>query len=115
MNLTRIEVALQTEFTINKNDLNFLQNALEELKKQVPIQYIIGETEFYGITFKVNNSVLIPRPETEELVNWIVNDYKNETELKILDFGTGSGCIAISLAKFFHLTFLYPYQSCSQN
>jgi len=114
LNLTRIEVALQTEFTINKNDLNFLQNALEELKKQVPIQYIIGETEFYGITFKVNNSVLIPRPETEELVNWIVNDYKNETELKILDFGTGSGCIAISLAKFFPKAQIYAVDVSSE-
>jgi len=101
LKLTRIEVALQPEFIINEAHLNYLQNALGELKKQVPIQYIIGETEFYGLIFKVNNAVLIPRPETEELVNWIVNDYKNESELKILDIGTGSGCIAISLAKFF--------------
>ncbi|SFS74819.1 peptide chain release factor N(5)-glutamine methyltransferase [Lutibacter maritimus] len=107
LHLNRIEVALKPEFEINDEDLIYLQNALSELKKQVPIQYIIGETEFYGITFKVNNSVLIPRPETEELVNWIVNDYKNETELKILDFGTGSGCIAISLAKFFPKAQIY--------
>ncbi|MBI9042016.1 peptide chain release factor N(5)-glutamine methyltransferase [Lutibacter sp.] len=107
LHLTRIEVALQPEFIINEVDLNYLQNALSELKKQVPIQYIIGETEFYGLIFKVNNSVLIPRPETEELVNWIVNDYKNESELKILDFGTGSGCIAISLAKFFPKAQIY--------
>jgi release factor glutamine methyltransferase len=107
LKLTRIEVALQPEFLINEADLNYLQNALEALKKQVPIQYIIGETEFYGLIFKVNNSVLIPRPETEELVNWIVNDYKNESELKILDFGTGSGCIAISLAKFFPKAQIY--------
>ena len=107
LHLNRIEVALKPEFEINDEDLIYLQNALSELKKQVPIQYIIGETEFYGITFKVNNSVLIPRPETEELVNWIVNDYKNESELKILDFGTGSGCIAISLAKFFPKAQIY--------
>ena len=114
LNLTRIEVALQPEFMINEDDLNFLQNALEELKKQVPIQYIIGETEFYGLIFKVNNNVLIPRPETEELVNWIVNDYKNESELKILDFGTGSGCIAISLAKFFSRAQIYAVDVSSE-
>lgn len=107
LHLNRIEVALKPEFEINDEDLIYLQNALSELKKQVPIQYIIGETEFYGLIFKVNNSVLIPRPETEELVNWIVNDYKNESELKILDFGTGSGCIAISLAKFFPKAQIY--------
>ena len=114
LKLTRIEVALQPEFMINEDNLNFLQNALEELKKQVPIQYIIGETEFYGLIFKVNNNVLIPRPETEELVNWIVNDYKNESELKILDFGTGSGCIAISLAKFFSKAQIYAVDVSSE-
>lgn len=114
LKLTRIEVALQPKFMINEDDLNFLQNALEELKKQVPIQYIIGETEFYGLIFKVNNNVLIPRPETEELVNWIVNDYKNESELKILDFGTGSGCIAISLAKFFPKAQIYAVDVSSE-
>lgn len=114
LKLTRIEVALQPEFILNESDLNFLQKALEELKKHAPIQYIIGETEFYGIIFKVNNSVLIPRPETEELVNWIVNDYKNESELKILDFGTGSGCIAISLAKFFPKAQIYAVDVSSE-
>lgn len=107
LKLSRIEVALQPEYSINEDDLNYLQNAVVDLKKQIPVQYIIGETEFYGLTFKVNNNVLIPRPETEELVNWIVSDYKNESELKILDFGTGSGCIAISLAKFFPKAQIY--------
>jgi release factor glutamine methyltransferase len=69
-----------------------------ELKLQKPIQYTLGETEFFGINLKVNPHVLIPRPETEELVDWILrskaNDYPN-----ILDIGTGSGCIAIALAK----------------
>ena len=74
---------------------------LEALKQEKPIQYILGETEFYGLPFKVNTDTLIPRPETEELVSWILNqDPKPNTQnLKILDIGTGSGCIAISLAK----------------
>jgi len=99
LNLTRIEVALNPEYAVKEIDLDFLMKAIHDLKKQVPIQHILGETEFYGLTFNVNNNVLIPRPETEELVNWIIEDYKNYTEIKILDIGTGSGCIPISLAK----------------
>lgn len=78
---------------------NLLLNTyVEELKLQKPIQYILGETEFFGITLKVNPNVLIPRPETEELVEWIIrsNDHGFPS---ILDIGTGSGCIAIALAK----------------
>lgn len=99
LNLTRIEVALQPDFEISKTDLELLQKALSDLKKYIPIQYIIGETEFYGLPFTVNKNVLIPRPETEELVDWIIKDWKNSKEIKILDIGTGSGCIPISLAK----------------
>lgn len=68
-----------------------------------PIQYITGEARFYGLDFKVGPGVLIPRPETEELVDWIVSDAKGKEDLVILDIGTGSGCIAISLAR--HLEF----------
>jgi release factor glutamine methyltransferase len=99
LKLTRIEVALQPEYEIEKSSLKFFQKAVTDLKKQLPIQYIIGETEFYGSTFKVNKNVLIPRPETEELIEWIIKDYKNVQNIKILDIGTGSGCIAVSLAK----------------
>ncbi|MER0438455.1 peptide chain release factor N(5)-glutamine methyltransferase [Emticicia sp. W12TSBA100-4] len=77
---------------------------IERLNTHEPIQYILGETEFYGRRFLVNDSVLIPRPETEELVKYIVDKQKNQlpvtnNQLSILDIGTGSGCIAISLAK----------------
>ncbi|SNR30250.1 peptide chain release factor N(5)-glutamine methyltransferase [Lutibacter flavus] len=99
LNLSRIEVALQPDLNISEIDLSFLQNALIDLKNQVPIQYILGETEFYGLPFKVNENVLIPRPETEELVNWIIASTPPSSQIKILDIGTGSGCIAISLAK----------------
>jgi len=70
----------------------------EELKLQKPIQYILGESHFYDLKFKVSPGVLIPRQETEELVDWIINENSNR-KLKILDIGSGSGCIAISLAK----------------
>lgn len=79
-------------------------NIIERLNNNEPIQYILGETEFYGRRFLVNDSVLIPRPETEELVKYIIDKQKNQfsvkrKQLSILDIGTGSGCIAISLAK----------------
>ncbi|GGD62065.1 release factor glutamine methyltransferase [Emticicia aquatilis] len=79
-------------------------NIIERLNTNEPIQYILGETEFYGRRFLVNASVLIPRPETEELVKYIVEKQKKQfpvtnNQLSILDIGTGSGCISISLAK----------------
>ena len=74
---------------------------MSELKKEKPIQYLLGETEFNGLKFKVNENVLIPRPETEELVELICHceERSNLKAVKILDIGTGSGCIAISLAR----------------
>jgi len=99
LNLTRVELALQPTIELNEGDFIFFQKAFHSLKNHIPIQYIIGEAEFYGLTFNVNNNVLIPRPETEELVDWILKDRKNIQDIKILDIGTGSGCIAISLAK----------------
>ena len=78
-----------------------LLNILKALKTGKPLQYVIGETEFYGLTFNVNPSVLIPRPETEELVEWILSDIRKSKispdGIKIIDIGTGSGCIPISL------------------
>ena len=99
LHLSRIQLALEHNFELDNDDLDFLRNALMKLKNQIPIQYIVGETAFYGLMFKVDKNVLIPRPETEELVEWILQNHKNSNSLKILDIGTGSGCIAISLAK----------------
>ena len=76
----------------------FYRTVLDELKLGKPIQYILGDCEFYGLKFKVNPNVLIPRPETEELVDLIIHQNKN-SEITILDIGTGSGCIAIALQK----------------
>ena len=72
---------------------------VNRLKKMEPLQYILCETEFYSLPIKVNPSVLIPRPETEELVDMIIKYSKPLRKLKILDIGTGSGCIPIALAK----------------
>ena len=76
-----------------------LDEMIRRLKKNEPIQYIIGKEEFCGMTFEVNPHVLIPRPETRELVEWIVEDCRRMETCRLLDIGTGSGCISISLAN----------------
>lgn len=83
-------------------DSEKLKNYLKELLKHKPVQYVLNEAWFYKRKFYVNENVLIPRPETEELVEWIVSDFKKEKDSKpinIIDIGTGSGCIPISLKK----------------
>lgn len=101
LNLERFVLALQPELVVTKENETLLFKAMSDLKQHIPIQYIIGETEFMDFTFKVSLKVLIPRPETEDLVRWIVEDYQGVTtrDFRILDIGTGSGCIAISVAK----------------
>ena len=95
----RIQLAMEPDLKIENSES--ILNALQLLKQEQPIQYILGETEFYSLTFKVNSNTLIPRPETEELVEFVINQQKKTENkpLHILDIGTGSGCIAISLAK----------------
>jgi release factor glutamine methyltransferase len=99
--LKRIDLALQPDLIFTEAEIAIWNSILEPLKKEIPIQYLLGKTSFYGLDFEVNADVLIPRPETEELVEWIIqNTTKLEKkEVKILDIGTGSGCIAISIAK----------------
>ena len=101
LDVPRFRFLLEPQFTIITAEYDVFFKVLHQLKQQRPIQYILGETEFYGLNFKVNEAVLIPRPETEELVDWILNTNRNRKAetLKILDIGTGSGCIAISLVK----------------
>jgi release factor glutamine methyltransferase len=120
LGLKRIDLALNNQLSIPEEKFKHLYNSLSRLKTQEPIQYIIGETEFFGLPLKVTKDTLIPRPETEELVEWILTEVarlqngkvaefntdesfltgkRSEKSLSILDVGTGTGCIAISLAK----------------
>ena len=108
----RIDIVLKSDFYIDQKSLNLMQIATKQLEQEIPIQYIIGKTEFFGLPFNINKEVLIPRPETEELVEQVIkevsliktyktasNEATNEKQITILDIGTGSGCIAISLKK----------------
>ena len=97
---SRFEVSMSQDTVVSETNIARFEKVLLRLKTQEPIQYILGTTEFYGLTFKVNEHTLIPRPETEELVDWVLSNlHDQDSMLDILDIGTGSGCIAISLAK----------------
>ena len=99
---SRFEVSMALDTVVSAKNIIAFEMALLRLKKQQPIQYIVGHTEFYGLIFKVNKHTLIPRPETEQLVDWIISNHKDQgSGLEILDIGTGSGCIAVALAKNF--------------
>ncbi|TDE29869.1 peptide chain release factor N(5)-glutamine methyltransferase [Flavobacterium ranwuense] len=100
--LKRIDLALHPDLVFSEAEIVVWNSISEQLKQEIPVQYLLGKTSFYGLDFEVNENVLIPRPETEELVEWILESQKSKAEsqkVKILDIGTGSGCIAISLAK----------------
>lgn len=101
LSVNRIQLALQPDLDIGTAEYDKMNLALNQLKKEKPLQYILGKAYFYGMEFTVNNSTLIPRPETEELVEWIVKTYgaSENKQVQLLDIGTGSGCIAISVAK----------------
>jgi release factor glutamine methyltransferase len=98
-NLKLHEVSLSKNVSLTPSQLLKLNEYLKDLKQQKPIQYVLGETEFYGMTLNVTPSVLIPRPETEELVQWVISESKWAS--RFLDIGTGSGCISIALSKAF--------------
>lgn len=100
--LRRIDLALQPDLELTTKEREDWNLILEGLQDFTPIQYLLGKAHFYGLEFEVNANTLIPRPETEELVQWIILDSTRlvyAAPIRILDIGTGSGCIAIALAK----------------
>jgi release factor glutamine methyltransferase len=100
LNYSKSQVTQHFEENINQSNLINIYNAGVELKKGTPIQYILKEAFFYDLIFNVSNAVLIPRPETEELVDLIIkSQITNNSPISILDIGTGSGCIPITLKK----------------
>lgn len=98
LNYSKIDTFLRAAEPISTETAGKYSTILQNLRNWEPIQYIMGYTWFYGLTFRVDKRVLIPRQETEELVEWIINCEKNRN-ISLLDIGTGSGCIAVSLAK----------------
>ncbi|APU98240.1 protein-(glutamine-N5) methyltransferase, release factor-specific [Sphingobacterium sp. B29] len=97
--LNRTNYQLRKTAIVNEADKAEVLSILQDLKKHRPIQYILNKADFYGEVFQVNESVLIPRQETEELVDLIIKNHKSSQNLKIIDIGTGSGCIPITLSK----------------
>ncbi len=101
LGLPRFHLAIHPQWIVSKEDESLFFESLAALKQGRPIQYILGTTTFMDLTLKVTDDVLIPRPETEDLVRWILEDNpKSVSGIRILDIGTGSGCIAIALAKY---------------
>lgn len=99
LKINRAEISLNYDVAVNESDIVKLEKYTNRLLNNEPLQYIIGESEFYNIKIKVKNGVLIPRPETEELIDIVLNKFKNTKIDKAIDIGSGSACITISLAK----------------
>ena len=98
--LDKAQLLINENKTVSESVLLKIKFAINDLKIYKPIQYILGKTTFYDLDFILNSSVLIPRPETEELVDLIISTHKNDDRLlKIIDIGTGSGCIPVVLKK----------------
>lgn len=95
--LSRTKLLANTDYQFSAEERKKAKQLVDKLANNIPVQYAIGRTEFYGLPFFVDKNVLIPRPETEELVEWILNDVNKNSTCSILDIGTGSGCIAIAL------------------
>ena len=105
LGVQRIDFVLQKNNAVDYQNIDRIKKVIQRLRNEEPIQYIFGSMEFYGLLFNVSTDTLIPRPETEELVEWIIETVKQDeylsslSELRILDIGTGTGCIAITLTK----------------
>jgi release factor glutamine methyltransferase len=97
-NWSRADLLINTDFRLSESDLLYIRSYVKRLQENEPFQYIIGETEFFGLTIKCDKRALIPRPETEELVDWISENSNIE---KVLDICSGSGCIALALKSIY--------------
>lgn len=96
---TQRDKSVYLNISLSNEQLNKLSNYATDLLNKVPVQYVLEEAWFYDLPFFVNNQVLIPRPETEELVQWVLKSVSSSTPLIIIDIGTGSGCIPVTLKK----------------
>lgn len=101
--MSRHELTINNDLMLEEEQVEKLLQGVKQLQEFKPVQYITGTAWFHGMEFQVSPHVLIPRPETEELVKWVVDDYSSVSGLKVLDIGTGSGCIVISLGKILNL------------
>ena len=99
LNLTRLELSMQRHDLVTHETEEKIEAIITRLLSHEPLQYILGTAHFYGLELKVTPAVLIPRPETEELVSLIIKENQHRPDLHILDIGTGSGCIALTLAE----------------
>jgi release factor glutamine methyltransferase len=95
----KAEIVLNESTQLSESEMLKFHFALKKLKQKIPVQYVVGEAWFYGMKFHVDSAVLIPRPETEELVHMIITNHSAQKNLHVLDIGTGSGCIPVSLKK----------------
>ncbi|MFT6982320.1 MAG: release factor glutamine methyltransferase [Crocinitomicaceae bacterium] len=107
LDISSVDYLLLSEKRLSESDLLFYHDALKRLRNQEPFQYILGEVWFYDLNLKIDSRALIPRPETEELVDWIKTDLKNLSQPTMMDLCSGSGCIALALKS------LMPESNCS--
>ena len=102
-NIDPLKIALDPNFIIKPENDTLLRESLKKILRNYPLDYIINKKSFFGYDFYVDENVLIPRPETEELVQWVIDDNNNGDKKKLIDLGTGSGCIGISISKAINL------------
>ena len=109
LGLSRVDLVLKDNERLNESQILQLDSILSQLQKEIPIQYIFEKAYFYGYEFKVSPATLIPRRETEELVEWVLSEMNRQPEKKwrVLDIGTGTGCIPISIKKEFPLAEIF--------
>jgi release factor glutamine methyltransferase len=109
LGLSRVDLVLKDNESLSEAQIVQLNNVLSQLQQEIPIQYIFEKAYFYGYEFKVSPATLIPRRETEELVEWVLSEMNRQPEKKwrVLDIGTGTGCIPISIKKEFPLAEIF--------